>query len=87
MGGVIAPLMFSVKHNFESDGWTGNFCLLCNMFLFAICFILCQKFTSFLAFNTNFPFVQDFQIFMTVVNFKEKYFQFKKETISNFWIC
>ena len=42
---------------------------------------------NFLAFSTNFTFGQDFQIFMTVVNFKEKYFQFKKYTISNFLIC
>ena len=80
VGGVIAPLMFSVKYNFECDGWISNFCLLCNMFLLAFWFILCQNLTSF-------PFGQDFQIFMTVVNFKEKYFQFKKYTISNFWIC
>ena len=47
MGGVIAPLMFSVKHNFECDGWFGNFCVLCYLFLFAFLIILCQKFTSF----------------------------------------
>ena len=42
---------------------------------------------NFLAFSTNFTFGQDFQIFMAEVNFKEKYFQFKKYTISNFLIC
>ena len=36
------------------------------------------KIYKFLAFSTNFPFGQDFQIFMTVVNLKEKYFQLKK---------
>ena len=57
------------------------------MFLFALWFILCQTFTTFLALSINFTFGQYFQIFMTVVNFKENYFQFKKYTISNFLIC
>ena len=56
-----------------------------------ICFCLhfdsfCSKNLQLLAFSTNFPFGKDFRIFMTVVNFKEKYFQFKKYTISNFLI-
>ena len=55
-----------------------------------ICFCLhfdsfCAKHLQLLAFSTNFTFGQDFQIFMTEANFKEKYFQFKKYTISNFW--
>ena len=56
-----------------------------------ICFCLHLYFVpniyNFLAFSTNFTFGQDFQICTTEVNFKEKYFQFKKYTISNFLIC
>ena len=56
-----------------------------------ICFVcilihFVPKINKSLAFSTNFPFGQDFRIFMTMVNFKEKYFQFKKYTISNFLI-
>ena len=86
MGGVITPLFLALNiilnvifksiFCFYSD-----ICFICTLIYFE------PHNCKILSLRSNFPFGLLFQIFVTVVNFKENYFKFKKYTISNFLMC